>query len=417
MRKIRILFVMFLTLLILGGCDNQGKGVTSGKGLYHPDKNEDVVEKVVSVKEKDIFVVMEINQEEGSVLLQKGEDKIQQFSYLFDEKSLLYDKYKKLIQFDKLEVGDVVNLETDNTKQKIKTLTLSKQVWKIDDVSDLIVESNGEIASFRGKKYAWDDQVGIFFQKKQLTLEELSRMDLLQITGKDKKILSIKVTTGHGFVLFTNGEKFEGGYILLGNLLAVQIQKDLMLPIRAGKILLSVMKDGMGGSKEVEILENQKLEVDLGAFSQEVVGSGEVTFTLMQEGAKLYINGTIVDLTQPQRLNYGVYQIKVKAEGYDSWTRTLVVRSEKTTLVIDLDEEKNTETTEKKSTTDSSTDKTHTPTTPTTPTAPTTTPSTTTTKTPTTDVTTDTSKKDTFSTKLIDDLLNMLLGVKEKKTP
>ena len=402
MRKIRILFVMFLTLLILGGCDNQGKGVTSGKGLYHPDKNEDVVEKVVSVKEKDIFVVMEINQEEGSVLLQKGEDKIQQFSYLFDEKSLLYDKYKKLIQFDKLEVGDVVNLETDNTKQKIKTLTLSKQVWKIDDVSDLIVESNGEIASFRGKKYAWDDQVGIFFQNKQLTLEELSRMDLLQITGKDKKILSIKVTTGHGFVLFTNGEKFEGGYILLGNLLAVQIQKDLMLPIRAGKILLSVMKDGMGGSKEVEILENQKLEVDLSAFSQEVVGSGEVTFTLMQEGAKLYINGTIVDLTQPQRLNYGVYQIKVKAEGYDSWTRTLVVRSEKTTLVIDLDE--------KKSTTDSSTDKAHTPTTPT---APTTTPSTTT----TTDATTDTSKKDTSSTKLIDDLLNMLLGVKETETP
>jgi len=414
MRKIRILFVMFLTLLILGGCDNQGKGVTSGKGLYHPDKNEDVVEKVVSVKEKDIFVVMEINQEEGSVLLQKGEDKIQQFSYLFDEKSLLYDKYKKLIQFDKLEVGDVVNLETDNTKQKIKTLTLSKQVWKIDDVSDLIVESNGEIASFRGKKYAWDDQVGIFFQNKQLTLEELSRMDLLQITGKDKKILSIKVTTGHGFVLFTNGEKFEGGYILLGNLLAVQVQKDLMLPIRAGKILLSVMKDGMGGSKEVEILENQKLEVDLSAFSQEVVGSGEVTFTLMQEGAKLYINGTIVDLTQPQRLNYGVYQIKVKAEGYDSWTRTLVVRSEKTTLVIDLDEEKNTKTTEKKSTTDSSTDKTHTPTTPT---APTTTPSTTTTKTPTTDVTTDTSKKDTSSTKLIDDLLSMLLGVKETETP
>ena len=302
----------------------------------------------------------------------------------------------------------MVSIETDNTKQKIKTLTLSKQVWKIDKVSDLIVESNGEIASFRGKKYSWDDQVGIFFQDKQLTVEELSRMDLLQITGKGKKILSIKVTTGHGFVTFTNGEKFQGGYILMGNLLAVQIQNNLVLPIRAGKILLSVMKDGIGGSKEVEILENQRLEVDLSSFSQEVIGSGEVTFKLVQGDAKLYINGTLVDPTQPQRLNYGGYQIKIKAEGYDSWTRTLVVQSEKTTLVIDLDEEGTAEETEKESTTDSSTGTTTTPKTPTT-----TTPTTNT----TTDVTTDTDKKDTSSTKLIDDILNMLLGVKETETP
>lgn len=399
---------MLLTLLILGGCNNQGKGVTSGKGLYNPDEHKDVVEKVIPVKEKDLFVVMVINQEEGSLLLQNDEDEIQQFSYLFDEKSILYDKYKKEIQFDQLEVGDVVSIETDNTKQKIKTLTLSKQVWKIDKVSDLIVESNGEIASFRGKKYSWDDQVGIFFQDKQLTVEELSRMDLLQITGKGKKILSIKVTTGHGFVTFTNGEKFQGGYILMGNLLAVQIQNNLVLPIRAGKILLSVMKDGIGGSKEVEILENQRLEVDLSSFSQEVIGSGEVTFKLVQGDAKLYINGTLVDPTQPQRLNYGGYQIKIKAEGYDSWTRTLVVQSEKTTLVIDLDEEGTAEETEKESTTDSSTGTTTTPKNPTT-----TTPTTNT----TTDVTTDTDKKDTSSTKLIDDILNMLLGVKETETP
>lgn len=388
-----VMLVVLLTLLLLGGCGNQGKGITSGKGLYDPDKKDEPLEEVVLVKEEDLFVVMEINEEEQFMLLQKNDDESQQFSYLFDENMMVYDKYKERIQLEKLEIGDVVNIQTDVARQKLLSLTLSKQVWKIDEVSDLIVEKNGEIASFRGKKYAWSDEVGIFFQKQQLTLEELSRMDLLQIIGKDKKILSIKVTTGHGYVTFNNTEKFQGGYILFGNLLAVQIKNEMTLPIRAGKILLSVMKDGVGGSKEVEISENQKLEVDLSAFSQEVVGSGEVTFKLMQEDAKIYINGSLIDATQPQILSYGGYQIKIKAEGYDAWTRTLMVKSEKATLVIDLDQKESTPET------DSTTDPTPDP-------EPDSKPE----QKPETDNT------ESSTTKLIDDILNMLLGVKETET-
>jgi len=208
----------------------------------------------------------------------------------------------------------------------------------MDQITDLTVKANGEVASFKGKNYAWSDQIGIFWDHQQMTLEELTRMDILKVIGVDRRILAVKVETGHGTVTFQNADKFVGGYALFGNVLAVQIQKDMIIPVRSGTMLFSVMKDGIGGSKEVTLEENQNLTIDLEAFANETIQKGQITFRLLQEDAKLYINGELVDITKPIELSYGGYQIKVKSDQYDSWTRTLMVGSKSSTIVIDLDE-------------------------------------------------------------------------------
>lgn len=420
MKKAIILVMVLLSIVGLVGC-NQKKGITSGKGTYNPDQSEELEntqkdsQKIVK---ETLFVLMQIDDKEKRMLFQRADERGQQFYYQYDDNTQIYDKYKKPVEFSTLEPGDVVVLTLNSKKKKVNTMTMAKHVWKMEQITDFSVKENGEIASFRGKNYAWSDQVGIFSKDQQLMLDELTRMDILQITGVDRRILSVKVGTGHGTIAFQNTEKFIGGYALFGNVLAVQIQKDMKIPVRAGTILFSVMKDGVGGSKEIKVEENQNMILDLEAFSKETISKAQVTFQLIQEDAKLYINGSLIDHTKPIELNYGGYQVKVKSEKYDSWTRTLMVGSPKSTIVIDLDEvkaSKDNETTKDKATNN----KTNTTTKPNQNSSAVTgtgsritNGSSATNTNPSGNSTTNNST----STKLIDDILNALLGVKEKST-
>ena len=428
MKKMRILIMILLTMCVVAGCTKE-KGITSGKGTYNPDQTDEVEEDVQDESTSDretLFVLMQIDDQEKRLLLQKADEKGQQYYYQYDEFTKVYDKYKKIKEFSSLKPGDVVILSTDSKKKKVRSLTMAKHVWQMDQIEDLTVKENGEVASFKGKNYAWSDQIGIFWNNQQMTLEELSRMDILTITGVDRRILSVKVETGHGTVSFQNVDKFVGGYALFGNLLAVQIQNDMKIPVRAGSMLFSVMKAGIGGSKEIALEENQNLMIDLEAFSNETIQKGQITFRLLQEDAKLYINGALVDATKPMELSYGGYQIKVKSDQYDSWTRTLMVGSKSSTIVIDLDEveeaKKNatsTGNTSSQSSTGSSTGtKTNTGTNTGTSTGVKTNTGSTITNGTTSNNSTGKTETatSTSSTKLIDDILNALLGVKEKST-
>lgn len=429
MKKKYILVIVLLTMCFLAGCATE-KGITSGKGIYNPEqKDEELLDEdneTNQAQKENLFVLMQIDENEKKLLFQRGDESGQQFYYQYDEDTKVYDKYKKIRDFSSLEPGDVVVISTDMKKKKVLSLTMAKSVWHIEQVTDLSVKDNGEVASFKGKNYAWSDQIGIFSQNVQMTLDELTRMDILKITGIDKRILSVKVDNGHGTVTFINADKFVGGYALFGNILAVQIQKDMVVPVRSGSFLFSVMKDGIGGSKEIQLEENQNFVIDLEAFSNETVSKGQVTFRLMQEDAKLYINGSLVDATKPIELSYGGYQVKVKSDKYDSWTRTLMVGSKSSTIVIDLDEVEAAK--KKTSTTGSSSSGTKTNTGVNTGTSANTNTGTnanagskitngTVSSNPTkgTGTTTGTST-DTSSTKIIDDILNALLGVKEKST-
>lgn len=61
------------------------------------------------------------------------------------------------------------------------------------------------------------------------------------------------------------------------------------------------------------------------------------------DSATLYLNGELVDLSQPLILKYGRYTLSAKAEGYADWKRTLVVNSESANLKIELQTEEEVE--------------------------------------------------------------------------
>ena len=55
-------------------------------------------------------------------------------------------------------------------------------------------------------------------------------------------------------------------------------------------------------------------------------------------GASVYIDGQQITVGQAVPVTYGSHTLKVVAEGYDDWQKTLIVNSESATISLDLEE-------------------------------------------------------------------------------
>lgn len=58
------------------------------------------------------------------------------------------------------------------------------------------------------------------------------------------------------------------------------------------------------------------------------------------QGAKIYVDGSEIDYTSPVEITYGKHTLKVTADGYDTWTRTLYVNSKEATIQITINDNK-----------------------------------------------------------------------------
>jgi hypothetical protein len=74
--------------------------------------------------------------------------------------------------------------------------------------------------------------------------------------------------------------------------------------------------------------------VDLEEYKGEGPKLCQVTFDLNVKGAKLYIDGSPIEGDDAVELRYGVYQLTVIADGYDTWERQLVIHSPEAEIQI-----------------------------------------------------------------------------------
>ena len=51
----------------------------------------------------------------------------------------------------------------------------------------------------------------------------------------------------------------------------------------------------------------------------------------------VFLDGKQVDVTEPQKVQYGSHKLVVQCDGYTSWNKTLVVNSESATITLEME--------------------------------------------------------------------------------
>jgi hypothetical protein len=193
---------------------------------------------------------------------------------------------------------------------------------------------------FLNEEYKLDDFLAISDGNMNLDQMELSKGDVISICGKDHTIYSIYLQSGHGYLRLENDEYFIGGWIEVGQALIRTIEEDMLLVVPEGTYDVMVSTKGASGVKKVTIERDKETELDIGDLkTEEEKKVGTLIFSITPASAKLFIDGEEVDYSKPVEAEYGIHQIMVQADGYQTITQYIKVGNENATLQITMERE------------------------------------------------------------------------------
>ena len=101
----------------------------------------------------------------------------------------------------------------------------------------------------------------------------------------------------------------------------------MTLTVPEGKYSVLISKDGTSVVKEVTVGRNQDAVIDLSDVEIKKY-YGNVSFTTEPSNATIFLDGVKVnDYSKPVSIEYGIHELVVRADGYETLSRFISVGS------------------------------------------------------------------------------------------
>lgn len=251
------------------------------------------------------------------------------------------DKYGSQISVGQLKEGEVVDVQFLKDEKLLTSVMVSSNVWTMNDVSKFELDLDTGIIKVMNEDYTLDETTVVFSNGEKAEFMDITYEDSLQIKGIDRKIYSITIETGHGYLRLENEDYFVGGWIEVGQKIIHKIEEDMLITVPEGTYDVYVSHTGIEGTKKAVIKRNQETLLDVGDLKKEdLTKYGNLIITVEPSHASVYIDGQQVDISRIIKATYGLHQIMAKAEGYDTVIQYIRVNENSANIAITLDEEK-----------------------------------------------------------------------------
>lgn len=272
----------------------------------------------------DTAVVAEIDMEEQTITL-KNMDIKRQYTLSYDGTTFFYDKYGTVISVTQLQKGEVADVTFFKERKRLNSLQISGEAWSHKNMDEYSLNEETFQAEIGSAVYAYSEDVVVIADGKQGDLIDINPVDILTFRGVGSDVYSIVVEKGHGYVRLKNEEYFYDGWIEIGNRIIKKVTENMMLTVPEGSHQVIISNKGTSGVKQIDVRRNVELELDVGDLKGEEPKYGNVVFTITPETATLYLDGEKTDYSLPVRMEYGIHQMIVMAEGYDTISQYLKV--------------------------------------------------------------------------------------------
>ena len=324
-------------LVSFSGCSGSKDGDENSSQVTitrKPGTPADSGEEEEEVSEGSRFVVQSVNGEEEKIVL-KSLAYNKRYVYKYSLTTRFLDKYGDTTSSANFTPGDVVVLGDQMSDGVLESIQKSKDVWEFDDVE--VFELNGftQVLNINDTNYRLTENTQVFSNDIEGSLTDIGEDDVLKVIGLDKEILSISVTTGHGYLTLSNTDKFEGSLIYVGNKIITTVTKDMTITVPEGSYDVTVANDGYGGTKTVDVVRNETTLLDLAELEGEGPKTCKLTVATAVEDAEIYLDGSQIESGKEIEVKYGKHTLMISVEGYDTWSRTLYVNSPTAEITVD----------------------------------------------------------------------------------
>ena len=291
----------------------------------------------LEIKESSLFIVENLDMNEETISLYSlDEDK--QLRYNYNMTTRFLDKFGTSSVWASFTNGTVVTIgDLLPASGALASIQKSGDVWIYDDISKYKLEADRNLITIDGHNYKITDKTKVYSDNLKIQASDIGKDDIITVVGQEKNVISIAVTTGHGYIKLANTSLFDGSMIFIGKKIVSTVYKDELIEVPEGTYQVTVANNGWGGSGEYTIARNSTTVIDL----DELKGDGPsfclLTFLVTVPDTYVYLDGKQVDVTEPQEVQYGAHKLVVQCDGYTSWNKTLVVNSESATITLAME--------------------------------------------------------------------------------
>lgn len=341
---VKLIVATTVGAMLVVGCgvhpnDATVKGYT-GSALQSKDPKEETAQVQEPVEEpSELYIVENLSMTDETLLLyQVSTDKQFRFSYNMTTKFL--DKYGGNGTWAEFTNGSVVTIgDMLPASGALSQVQKSPDVWMFDDISKFKIDVDRNLIEINGSNYKLMENTRVYSDDKRIEAADIHEDDIITVIGRDKEVLSIAVTTGHGYMSFVNTSVFDGSLVFIGNKIVSMVNGNMTIAVPEGTYMVTVANNGWGGSAEYTVKRNENTLINLDEMKGDGPSYCMLTFLVTVPDTYVYIDGEQIDVTQPVSVQYGKHKLVVKCNGYTSWNKTLVVNSESAEITLEMEAE------------------------------------------------------------------------------
>ena len=339
-RILQVLTIMIIMALLVTGCTSQAYNIGMAK-----NKENNVVDTGFSVStvgsydSADTAVVMSVDQENNCVVFMNM-DTGRQYTLYYDGTTYVTDKHDGPMTISQIRPGDVVDVNFLKGKRQIANMKLSPSAWVYENIDNYDLGGINKTATIGSNTYSLPDEAVILSEGRRVEVMDIVTKDLVTIRGIEHKIYSINVERGHGYLRLRNEQALLGGWIEVGNTVIREITEDMLLVVPEGSYQVALSNGGVSSTKDIVIERDRETVLDVGDIEIVQDKTGKILFSVTPGNAEVSIDGEVIDTSSAVELPYGIHQVHLEAEGYDSLTKYIQVGSEYAKISFTLEEKK-----------------------------------------------------------------------------
>lgn len=338
-KRIQTGVLLGAVILALGGC-----------GFLSPGGQEETHESLTGVvtvspgiyDSEDTAIVVKKDVEASTIQLQNLATG-KKYTLNYDGATHIYDKHEQAISLGQVELGSIVTARFYKPKKLLASLKVDAQATHFEELEGYTLDTKRGTLSVGETVYNLSNHLVILSEEEQVELMDINQLDVLSVWGYNNQIYSICVEQGHGYLRLQNDTYFVDGWVEIGQKIIRKITEDMLIVVPEGKLTVKVSHNGSSAVQEITFPKNEEIAWDLGDVEITEVQKGNIFFTIEPADAKVTIDGKNVDTSLPVELEYGVHQMTVTAEGYDTLAQYIKVREASVNINMELDKSEGTE--------------------------------------------------------------------------
>lgn len=233
-------------------------------------------------------------------------------------KTPILGKHGNNLTLSQIPLGEILDVSYSIHSKDVRGLQISDEAWTFTDVTKFDINEEEGRMDVAGSTYKLPKTAIVSYGDELATFMDVTNVDTLTVKGYGRKVCSVIVERGHGYVRLMNDSYFEGGWIEIGQDIIKKVTEEMLIPVPEGSYHVRLTNRGYAAEEDVEIVRDEETVIDLSEVDVKEVAIGHVEFDIVPDYAQLFIDGVMTDFEERVPLEYGIHHVHVELAGYKS---------------------------------------------------------------------------------------------------